>query len=182
MQEGAHLVNAANAQVLAARVDGEGEEAERHVDDDGVRVAGGEGGLQPAGGRVQKHGDGNQHGGRIHVHARHRGDDGAASEHQQRRHNEVGDQRKAEEYLHAIMCLCPPLQPVRLPDCLMPCALCTLPSLHDAYYVGCLHCHGCGREPGGALCLPDWAQGNTGGVLTMWASVPQRARMISSMV
>ena len=100
--KGAHPVNAADAQVFAARVDGEGEEAERDVDDDGVRVAGGEGGLEPPRGRVQQHRDGDQHRGRIHVHARHGRDDRAASQHQQRRHDEIGDQRKAEEHLHGM--------------------------------------------------------------------------------
>ena len=41
-----HPVNAANGQVFTASIDCEGEEAQRHIDDDGVRVAGGEGGLE----------------------------------------------------------------------------------------------------------------------------------------
>lgn len=95
----AHAGDAADAHVLGAGIDGEGEEAERHVDDDGVRIAGGEGGFEAPGGRVEQHRDGDEHGGRIHVHARHCVDDRAAAQHQQRAHDQIGHQGKAEEHL-----------------------------------------------------------------------------------
>ena len=41
-------VDAADAQVLAASIDSQGEEAQGNIDDDGVRVAGRESGLEPA--------------------------------------------------------------------------------------------------------------------------------------
>jgi hypothetical protein len=94
------------AQAAAGGVHEEDEDDEDDVHDDGVDVAGEEGGLEPAGERVHHDAERDEEAGGVDVDARERVGDGGAAQQQHGRDDDVGGEAEHQE--HGVRRAAPP--------------------------------------------------------------------------